>query len=175
MRLAVFAWAALCLGLPGIAQASATFPQEVDKILMLQTPVEDIAAPLGPGGGCLLCHQSPSGGFGTNNAFGTMMKNAGCVGTVTGSVDFALAKLEQTAPRAIADLQMAMDPNNDPLAINNDPVPQYGCGSVAGWTTRAADRGAAVPTALAVIALCLIRRHKRRLLRGTLPAGGVTG
>jgi hypothetical protein len=159
MRVVVTGFALLALlSAHRSALASATFPKEVDTNLMLKVPVEAFVPPQGQG--CRLCHQSDSGGNGTNNAFGTMMKRAGCMGTITGSVDVALNQLKASAPRAIMDIEMSVDPNGDPLALNNDPLPQYGCGSVAG---RAAHGGPWMLPAFAAAALGLglLRRHAR--------------
>jgi hypothetical protein len=157
MRLAITAFAALAVvTTEAPALASATFPAEVDKDLKLTVRIEDFIPPQGQG--CRLCHSSDQGGYNTNNTFGTMMKNAGATGTVTGSVDGALAKLSETAPRAIMDIQSMINPNDDPLALNNDPIPQYGCGSIAG---AAPPEGARmVPFfALGALGLCLLRRR----------------
>jgi hypothetical protein len=148
------------------ALASETFPAEVDKDLGLVAPgrVEDIDP---PGGGCLLCHLSTSGGSGTNNVFGGMMLKAGCQGMITRSVDVALAKLEQTAPRAIADIRSGMDPNDDPLALSADPIPQYGCGSIAGPTPHGNSDGMPL-LGLGALGLCLLRRRTARQAKDRL-------
>jgi hypothetical protein len=142
------------------AFASATFPQRVDTDLTLVAPglVENIDP---PGGGCTLCHLSSAGGSGTNNVFGSMMKHAGCRGTITGSVDGALIKLEVTAPRAIADIRMGTDPNTDPLAVSGDPIPEYGCGSIAG-AAQPANSGRMPLLGLGAVGLCLLRRRTAR-------------
>jgi hypothetical protein len=157
MRLAITALAALavvCTAAP--AHASASFPAEVDKYLKLTAPIESFIPPQGQG--CRLCHSSDTGGYNTNNTFGTMMKNAGTMGTVTGSVDIGLAKLTQTAPRAIMDIQSMMNPNDDPLALNNDPIPAYGCGSIAGVRPPESARMAPL-LALGALSLFLLRRR----------------
>lgn len=124
----------LSIAWPLGAAGSATFPAQVDQTLSLTKTVEQIVpSPSGnsSGNGCLLCHTTEAGGFNTNNAFGTMMKNSGAQGGYPRTVGPAILNLEQADPRAIADLVNGINPNNDPAALSSDPVPQYGCSASA--------------------------------------------
>jgi hypothetical protein len=113
------------------AFASDTFPQAVDQHLML-SGASTVEAKIAPPDGCLLCHVSESGGDGTNNAFGAAMKRAGAVGTEPNTVGPALEGLKTEEPRAVDDITMGINPNDDPLALQGaPPQPEYGC-SVGG-------------------------------------------
>jgi hypothetical protein len=149
-------------GLAVVAQsaiASSTFPAQVDATLselaMMNVSIESGAA---PPDGCLLCHKSESGGLGTNNAFGDMMKAAGAVAATPGTVKPALLKLAQSNPRAIMDVAEGTNPNNDPSALSSDPVPEYGCGSIAGATYRGNSTPALV-FGVSLLGVCLLRRR----------------
>jgi hypothetical protein len=139
------------------AYGSPAFPAEVDKQLGLTGDMV-IEKHIDPTTGCLLCHVVEQGGNGTNNAFGLEMKQAGVVGTETQTIGPALAQLAQENPRAIQDIRSGINPNDDPLATSGRPVPQYGCGSVAGALDGSAWGGGIAAAA----GLALARRRRGR-------------
>ncbi len=148
-RITASAAALLALAWSFPSRASTTFPAAVDSHLGLKKTVEQIDPPQG----CLLCHNNPNGGLGTNNAFGTLMKENGAVAAEDGKIGPALDALAQTDPRAIMDLVSGIDPNADPAALSGDPVPHYGCGSIAAAPARGSQVGALFGLGLACLAL----------------------
>jgi MYXO-CTERM domain-containing protein len=94
------------------------------------------------------------------------MKENGAVGAEPATVGPALDKLAQTDPRAIMDLVDGINPNDDPTALSNDPVPEYGCAMTArngppGWPPAALVLGG-----LGIPVLRRVRRSGARLSRG---------
>ncbi|MCL2448965.1 MAG: hypothetical protein FWD17_08470, partial [Polyangiaceae bacterium] len=71
----------------------------------------------------------------------------------------ALGMMQQTNPRALDDLRMGQDPNNDPAALGGDPVPEYGCGSIA---TSPRPALATLVAWAALVGLGVIRRRYAR-------------
>jgi hypothetical protein len=116
--------------------ASATFPPVVDQHLMLtgSATIEKAAA---PPDGCLLCHMSEAGGYGTNNAFGSLLREHGAVGMEPSTVGPALDAVEAIDPHAIDDIVMGINPNDDhttpTVAL---PQPSYGCAAAPGPVTH---------------------------------------
>jgi hypothetical protein len=133
------------------AAASSTFPAAVDQALGL-TASQRIEVTIDPPLGCRLCHENDSGGNGTNNAFGLDMLMSGAIGTAPSTVGPALAAIQRQNPRAVSDIVMGVNPNDDPLALSDDPVPMYGCGSVAASGTSFGDLMAAVGASLVIVA-----------------------
>jgi hypothetical protein len=119
------------------AFASPSFPAAVDQALGL-TGDAIVEKHIDPPMGCLLCHVVESGGAGTNNAFGHEMLNAGAMQDVTATIAPALATIGESNPRAIDDIRSGTNPNDDPTAAGDTPLPQYGCGSIAGAPNGAA-------------------------------------
>lgn len=140
------------------AAASTSFPQQVDDHLKL-TGAATIERAVAPPDGCLLCHQTELGGFGTNNAFGTKLRQNGAVGAEPGTVGPALDAVEKIDPRAIDDIVMGINPNDDP---DDDvpplPQPSYGCAMNGG---AAAGDEAWAASLLAIAALATSRRRRR--------------
>jgi hypothetical protein len=158
--LVVMAWS-------GHAAASSTFPAAVDQHLKLTGP-DTVEARVAPKDGCLLCHVTESGGFGTNNTFGLALKRAGAVGTEPNTVGPALDMLESQVPRAIDDIEMGINPNNDPESLQGTlPQPEYGC-SVGAPATRGEEAWCSALVAFALLALrsrasvSTFRRTRRR-------------
>src|SRR5277367_1537529 len=108
------------MGWSAPASASSDFPAAVDKHLML-TGMDTVENRVAPPDGCLLCHITESGGLGTNNAFGAALKRAGAVGTEPNTVGPALDALMEQAPRAIADIGMGVNPNEDTESLESLP------------------------------------------------------
>jgi MYXO-CTERM domain-containing protein len=142
------------------AVASTSFPAVVDQHLKLTgaTTVENAYPPAGMG--CLLCHMTPSGGIGTNNTFGAKLREKGAVGAEPSTVGPALDALEQVDPRAIDDLVMGINPNDD----SEDPVrplpqPEYGCAMTTG--ANALNDEAWAVALLAIAAAVGLRRKSR--------------
>jgi hypothetical protein len=109
------------------AVASPSFPATVDQDLMLtgSMTIEKAAA---PPDGCLLCHTTEAGGLGTNNQFGTLMLQDGTTAEEPATVGPALNDIAANEPRAIHDIVMGINPNDDPTALQGAlPVPSYGC------------------------------------------------
>jgi hypothetical protein len=138
------------------AHASAGFPAAVDQALGL-TGNAVVEKNIDPPSGCRLCHQTDNGGPGTNNAFGSEMKQAGLVGGETAKVATALQLVGQQNPQAIQDIRDGVNPNDDPAASAGRPVPQYGCGSVTGAPDASACAGAGI---VAAAGLALARRRR---------------
>ncbi len=140
------------------ADASTSFPSQVDSHLKLTgaKQIEQTMPP--PGLGCLLCHTTEVGGLGTNNWFGGLMKQHGAVGAQPETVGPALDAVALAAPQAIQDIQAGINPNDDPAAIASAtslPQPEYGC-----TTARSsASDGSWVPFA-AIASLALARRRR---------------
>jgi hypothetical protein len=154
--LAVTAWS-------GPALASATFPAVVDQHLKL-TGSATIEHAVAPPDGCLLCHMTESGGFGTNNAFGSALRQHGAVGAEPSTVGPALDALEAVDPHAIDDIQMGINPNNDHSDPTESlPTPDYGC-SVASARRSGADEWAFAFLSFASVAW-LVRGGRRRATR----------
>jgi MYXO-CTERM domain-containing protein len=142
------------------AAASTSFPSAVDEHLKLTgaLTVENAYPPTGMG--CLLCHVTPVGGFGTNNTFGTKLREKGAVGAVPSTVGPALDALAQVDPRAIDDLMMGINPNDDPEdPVHPLPQPEYGCAMNGAPSTNDA------PWALALLALAAVAGSRRRTPR----------
>lgn len=159
-ELAIIALIALARVLwSGPAAASPSFPAAVDQALML-TGDAAYEKRVDPPNGCLLCHVVESGGNGTNNAFGHELLSAGVMPESTTSVPAALAVLGETHPRAIDDIRKGVNPNDDPAALGNAHVPQYGCGSIAGVSNARASGFASV-AALALLATARRRTAAR--------------
>jgi hypothetical protein len=136
----------------GPAAASTSFPAAVDQTLMLSAAdtVESKFQPTGMG--CLLCHMTPAGGNGTNNTFGSALKRAGAVGGNPNTVGPALDQLESQTPRAIDDIRMGIDPNDDPESLQGlPPQPLHGC-SVGAPAVRHEEAWCASFVALALLA-----------------------
>jgi hypothetical protein len=89
-----------------------------------------------------------------------MMKNSGAVGANPSTVRPALLTLQQNDPRAIADLEMGINPNDDPAALSSDPVPKYGCSVRAGVVDGWAESGSFM--AIASLASFVRRRRPRK-------------
>jgi hypothetical protein len=137
----------------GLAEASTTFPAAVDQALMLSgaDTVENKFQP--PNMGCLLCHVTPAGGDGTNNTFGSALKRAGAVGGNPNTVGPALSQLESQTPRAIDDIEMGVNPNDDPESLQGlPPQPLHGC-SVGASGARHEEAWCASLVALALLAV----------------------
>jgi hypothetical protein len=134
------------------ASASTTFPQAVDDHLKLTGNMR-IEVAVAPPDGCLLCHMTEAGGFGTNNAFGTELRMHGAVGAEPSTVGPALDSLEASDPHSIDDISMGINPNNDhsmPIAVL--PQPEYGC-TMTAPSGRETDVPAAFIAALVGVAL----------------------
>jgi len=116
------------------AAGSSTFPAEVDQHLKLSgsATIENAVA---PPHGCLLCHTTEQGGFMTNNAFGAELRQQGAIGTRPSTVGPALDAVEMIDPRAIDDIRMGINPNDDHSNPTTAlPQPSFGC-------SLSADRG----------------------------------
>jgi hypothetical protein len=140
------------------AAASTSFPSAVDQHLKL-TGSATIEHAVAPPDGCLLCHKTESGGFGTNNAFGAELRQHGVVGAEPSTVGPALDALEAADPHAIDDIVMGLNPNDDhstPTAAL--PQPEYGCAVAP--EPRATREGSAASLSMCV-ALLLARRARR--------------
>lgn len=140
------------------ASASPSFPAAVDQALGL-TGDAIVEKHIDPPMGCLLCHVVESGGAGTNNAFGHELLNAGAMQDVTATIAPALGKIGESNPRAIDDIRSGTNPNDDPAAAGDTPVPQYGCGSIAG-APNGATSGLAWLGAPLVLAVAWRRRAR---------------
>jgi hypothetical protein len=140
--------------------ASSSFPPVVDQHLMLtgSATIEKAAA---PPDGCLLCHMSEAGGFGTNNAFGSLLREHGAVGTEPSTVGPALDAVEAIDPHAIDDIVMGINPNDDhSMPTVALPQPSYGCAAAPGPVTR---DGASTLVLFASFALFAgVRRRRAR-------------
>lgn len=166
--------AIVCLGIlapSSSARATPDFPPTVDQDLML--PAGWVETKVAPPDGCHLCHVNGSQGGEPLTAFGTLMQDDGAVPYEAASTAAsALAAVEAANPRAITDIKDGTNPNSDPTALNDDPVPQYGCGSVAPHAPRG--RAGAILLAVLGLAVRLVRRpraaHARRPDRGMGPA-----
>ena len=148
------------------AAASSSFPAAVDQHLML-TGTATVQVKVAPPDGCLLCHVTESGGFGTNNAFGASLKRDGAVGTEPNTVGPALDMIKMQQPRAVDDILMGINPIDDPESLQGAlPQPEYGC-SVGAPATRHEEAWCAI-----LVALALFARSGRR---GGRFARGVAG
>jgi uncharacterized protein (TIGR03382 family) len=146
-----------------VAAASTSFPAAVDQHLNL-TGGNTIEAKVAPPDGCLLCHMTESGGFDTNNAFGSELREHGAVGTETGTVGPALDAVEADDPHAIDDIRMGINPNNDTSTpIQALPQPGYGC-STGSSNPRDVDATAALAAA-ALAAILVVNRRRPRAQR----------
>jgi len=133
----------------GLAHASSIFPTEVHAHLALSYTPD-----------CVLCHNTPSGGFGTvTTPFGMSMRNRGLVAQSIPSLDTALDAL--TAEKTDSDHDGV--PDIDELKAGTNPnvagggavtPPSYGCFDVSG------QRGS--PLALLPVALALLLFRVRR-------------
>jgi hypothetical protein len=120
-----------------------------------------------PPDGCHLCHVKGSTGGTPNTQFGTIMVANGAMVLQTTTVTAALGRIEMTAPQLIADLRAGNDPNLDMStgAQNLDPVPSYGCGSIA--RGRPAGSSDWSPVLMLVSGLAAVRRLRRGRPEGT--------
>jgi hypothetical protein len=122
------------LTVTGTAAAEPNFPATVDAFIMQPGLVEGLFSDTNPPG-CRLCHQNGAVGGVPLTAFGTAL---GIQSTAPSADELtaALKQLQGTNPRAIQDLEMGMNPNSDPAALSDDPVPEYGCASISGEPAR---------------------------------------
>ena len=138
------------------ARATPDFPPAVDADLML--PSGWVETKVDSPDGCHLCHVNQQGGQ-PLTAFGTLMQDDGAVPYEAASTAAsALAAIGTADPKAIADIKNGTDPNLDPTALSGDPVPEYGCGSVA----PGAPPGRAGGVALGALALGFGLARRRR-------------
>jgi MYXO-CTERM domain-containing protein len=141
------------------AAASTSFPQQVDDHLKL-TGAATIERAVAPPDGCLLCHQTELGGFGTNNAFGARLRQNGAVGAEPSTVGAALDALDRMDPRAIDDIMTGINPNDDPEDdVPPLPQPSYGC-TMSGGAAAGDEAWAAALLAIAVLATSRRRPHR---------------
>ena len=135
----------------GLAHASSIFPPEVRAHLGLSyTPA------------CTLCHNTPSGGFGTvTTPFGTSMIARGLVAQNLQSLDTALdalaAEKKDSDGDGVADideLKAGTDPNV--AGGGSYPPPSYGCFDVSG---QGGSPLALLPVALALFLAALRLRR----------------
>ena len=133
----------------GLAHGSSIFPPEIRAHLSLSyTPA------------CTLCHNTPSGGFGTvTTPFGQSMRARGLVAQNLGSLDTALDALaaEHTDSDGdgvadIDELKAGSDPNV--AGGGSATPPTYGCFDVSGQP--------ASPLALLPLALAWLLVRARR-------------
>ncbi|HXX70325.1 MAG TPA: hypothetical protein VEK07_24305 [Polyangiaceae bacterium] len=114
------------------ARATPDFPAAVDQDLVLGSGW--VETKVAPPDGCHLCHVNdpPAAPGPPMTAFGTLMLNDGATPYMAASTAGpALMAIQASNPRAIADIEKGTDPNTDPTALTNDPVPEYGCTSVS--------------------------------------------
>jgi hypothetical protein len=134
----------------GLAQASSNYPAEVRAHLGLNYTPD-----------CTLCHNVPSGGYGTvTTPFGTSMRARGLVAQNIRSLDTALDALaaEKTDSDGdgvpdIDELKAGTDPNA--AGGGAVPPPTYGCFDVSGQPGS--------PLALLPVALALVLLRLRRV------------
>jgi hypothetical protein len=158
--LAVFAFLG-ALAVSGIAHATPDFPPFVDQYLMLSDG-GTLEAKVDPPDGCHLCHVNGSQGGTPLTAFGTLMQNNGAVPyEAESTAGPALQALESEAPRAVADIEKGIDPNADPNALTNDPVPGYGCSTAS----RGPPTGAAGIVLFGAFALAFRLARRNRAFR----------
>jgi hypothetical protein len=146
----------------GSVFASTSFPAQVDQHLGLQDPkkVEDVDGQGPDGDGCLLCHTTLAGGLGTNNQFGQLLLRNGAVADEPGTIGPALDAIKMSDPTAIDDIEMGINPNDDPQAfVGQPPQPSYGC-DVAGSTPGREESLAAV-SLCGAFAFAASRRRQR--------------
>ena len=135
----------------GLAHASSIYPPEVRAHLSLSyTPA------------CTLCHNVPTGGYGTvTTPFGKSMMSRGLVAQNIGALDTALDAL--TAEKTDSDGDGV--PDIDELKAGTDPnvagggavpPPTYGCFDVTGQP------GSPLALLPVVLALLLLRSQPRR-------------
>ena len=143
------------------AVASPSFPATVDQDLML-TGSKTIEMGAAPPDGCLLCHTTEAGGLGTNNQFGTLMLQDGATAEEPATVGPALNEISTHEPRAITDIIMGINPNDDPTALEGAlPIPSYGCAVGPAHERRRAS-GWAPLAALGLAWTGLAARRRRR-------------
>ena len=132
----------------GLAHASSNYPAEIRAHLGLSYTPD-----------CTLCHNVPSGGYGTvTTPFGTSMRARGLVAQNVQSLDTALDALaaEKTDSDGdgvpdIDELKAGTNPNSSGGAV---PPPTYGCFDVSGQPGS--------PLALLPVALALVLLRLRR-------------
>ena len=142
------------------AEASDTFPGEIQELLSLDcTPA------------CILCHTTPDGGVGTmREPFGTYMREKGAF---TLGVDVALAAAVQENHDAdddgandVAEIEANTNPNVADTPDNpSDPIcseAEYGCGAriAPARGSAPADKGWSLLAALGVVVLLLRQRRR---------------
>lgn len=139
------------------ARATPDFPGMLDEDLKLSPGW--VETKVDPPDGCHLCHVNGSQGGTPLTAFGTLMQNDGAVPyEASSTAEAALAAIQAMSPKAITDIENGTDPNSDPTALGGDPLPAYGCGSVApGVPTGRAD---AIVLGAVVCVLQLARRSR---------------
>jgi hypothetical protein len=136
------------------ANAEPDFPAAVDGFLMKNGLVEQTFPNTNPKG-CDLCHQNGASGGKPLTAFGASLQITDTSPTPS-ELNAALDRL--AGSRALEDLKMGMDPNQDTLAFSSDSTPQYGCGSIAAG--RPTSGGGATPVWLALAALWGLRKRR---------------
>jgi hypothetical protein len=152
-----FAWAAA----PGAARATPSFPADVQIHYGLS------AVPVDPPLGCELCHMDDSGGLPpTLRPFGRLLyTQLGVQPYDDASLKTALGELDTQYTNLADDIATGKDPNDDlaggsegGAAIDQDPVPMYGCAVAPG--SRAGAWGTA--GIFAACAAFAVYRPKRR-------------
>jgi hypothetical protein len=155
---AVGALCAVCTMICALpASAEPSFPKDVDTFIMQPGLVEGLF-PDSSQPGCHLCHVNGSLGQLPLTPFGTALRIQSTAPS-DGELQAALGTLSSTNPRAFMDLEMGQDPNQDPTALSGDPVPQYGCGSIAAGHAGGLDAAGLV---IGLAALTLLGRSGRR-------------
>lgn len=133
----------------GAVHASSTYPGEIRAHLGLSSTPD-----------CTLCHNVPSGGYGTvTTPFGTSMRARGLVAQSIPSLDTALDALaaektdsDHDGVPDIDELKAGTDPNV--AGGGAVPPPTYGCFDVSGQPGS--------PLALLPVALALVLVRLRR-------------
>ncbi len=110
----------LCLVGAGVAEASSSYPAEIQRQLQLSYTPQ-----------CAICHANGVTGYGTvTTDFGLAMRARGLVCCNITSLDTALMALEGEMSPYISDLKEGLNPN-DPGAGAVPPI-AYGCFNVTG-------------------------------------------
>jgi hypothetical protein len=152
--------AAAVMLFPAAARSEPTFPPVVDTFIGAPGRVEAMYPdPSMPG--CHLCHVNGSTGGLPVTKFGALLGINQTVPTPD-ELQAALDSLNMTDPRALDDLKMSMDPNEDG-SIAGLPQPNYGCGLSS--RTPASGSSGACGLLLGVTFVASWQRGRRARLR----------
>ena len=150
------------LGYARPAQASPTFPAELQKVLEARFPGTSYCVPL-----CTACHTVTTGGPGNYNSFGLALVNNGLLVPSVALVDTIVNKV----------LDMNLDSDGDGVTDNDElkalespsiPGPgsfcsdlTYGCGARIASAPPPIDKVGLFSAGLVVLGLTLLRRRRR--------------